>query len=125
MQQRNNALLNTAVAGEARKAGEFNTLGQAAQMKAREDMTAFNQNQVAPFERNYNLYAAKASGAAARQNSNMQNLSNSLVAAASLYGGESSGSSGSGKGGVNGFSNIFGRKRRGDYTQDDSLPQYG
>lgn len=114
IQSRNNALLNTAVAGEARKAGEFNTLGHAAQMKAGEDRMAFNQNQVAPFERNYNLYAAKAAGAAARQNSNMQNLTNSLMAAASTYGGKS-GTGGSG---------LFGKKRTGDYTQDDSLPQY-
>lgn len=115
IQGRNNALLNAAVAGEGRKAAEFNTLGHATQLKASEDKAAFNQNMVAPFERNYNMYAMKASGAAARQNSNMQNLFNSVMSAAAV------GMGGEGKG-KNNFNNIWGKKRTGDYSYDDSLP---
>ena len=98
IQNQNNSLLKAAVAGEQRKAQEFARLGQAAGMKAGEDKAAFNQNFIAPFEKNYNLFAMKAAGQAQVQNASMQNVYNNLGAAANMYEGGSN----------NSMSGIFG-----------------
>lgn len=91
IQGQNNALLNAAVAGEQRKAQEFGVLGQATQMKSQEDSKAFNQNVIAPFEKNYNLLAMKAGNQAQVQNSATQNLYNNLNAAGTLANNDSGG----------------------------------
>ena len=70
----NDNLLKAAATAEERKAQELNTLGTATGMKASEDRTAFDQNQVKPFERKYNLLALKASGGNQVANAGISNV---------------------------------------------------
>lgn len=58
----NDNLLKASTIAEGKKDQEFNVLGNATRMKAGEDRTAFDINQMQPFQRNYNLTAMKASG---------------------------------------------------------------
>lgn len=58
----NDSALKANVAAENEQSRRFGQLGGATSMKAGEDRMAFNVNQVQPFERKYNLMAAKASG---------------------------------------------------------------
>ena len=104
IQNQNNSLLKSAVSGEQRKAQEFNTLGHATQLKSAEDSKAFNQNVIAPFEKNYNLLAMKAAGQAQVQNAATQNAYNNLGAAVSLAGGNSNSNENGG------WNSIFGSK---------------
>lgn len=128
IQNQNNSLLKASVAGEQRKSQDLARLGQATQMKAGEDKAVWNQNSLAPFEKNYNLKAMKAAGQAQVQNASMQNAYNNLNAAASIYNSGKGDSNGGGGGnGSNWLSNIFGKKKRNawSYGIDDSLPVNG
>ena len=82
----NNSLLRAAGRAEARKANDLSILGDATRMKAGEDQKAFNQNSIAPFEKNYNLEAMKAAGQAEVQNRATQNAYANANAAASMLG---------------------------------------
>ncbi len=62
MANQNNSLLTAAANAEGRKMQEFGVLGNATGMKANETRRAFDINQMAPFERKYNLLAMKAGG---------------------------------------------------------------
>ena len=70
----NDAMLNANAAAELEKSRRFNELGNAASRKAAEDMTAFQVNQMAPFERKYNLLAMKAGSANQTTNAGLQNI---------------------------------------------------
>ena len=107
MQNQNNSLLKAAVAGEQRKAQDFARLGQATQMKAAEEGKAFNQNQIVPFEKQYNLLAMKAAGKAAAQNAATQNMYNNANAAASILSG---GDGGDGYNGIFSGESKFGKR---------------
>lgn len=132
IQNKNNSLLKAAVAGEQQKANQFATLGHATQLRAAEDSKAFNQNVIAPFEKNYNLLAMKAAGSAQAGNAALQNAYNNLLAADAT---KSDTDSGTGKNTTINidWSSIFGSKKnkrtksesRADYTFDDSLPVNG
>jgi len=60
--QSNRASLSNVANAENQQAQALGQLGSAAGMKAGDDRMAFNINKVQPFERKYNLLAAKASG---------------------------------------------------------------
>jgi|GEM_PF-1617694 len=118
MANQNNSLLKAAVAGEQRKAQEFNVLGHAIGMKAGEDKAAFQQNQIAPFEKNYNLLAMKAAGQAQVQNANIQNAYNNASSAAGMIsGGQDNNSWGTGR-------NIWGQQTRNVGGYNWTKPKY-
>lgn len=99
----NNALLKAEVAGEQRKARDLDVLGRATGMKANEGAKEFQYNQVAPFEKTYNLLTAKAGGYRQVQNAAIQNAYNNAGAAASIMAG------GNGTDSFN-WNSIFGTK---------------
>lgn len=70
----NDAMLNAGVAAEQQRNQRFGQLGNAAGMRANEDMTAFQYNQVAPYEKKYNLLAMKAAGNNQTAQAGMQNI---------------------------------------------------
>lgn len=69
----NDAALNANVAAEQERNQRFGVLGQAANMKLGEERMAYQQNELAPFERQYNLLAAKAGGANQIANAGISN----------------------------------------------------
>ena len=74
----NDAALRNGMAAEQEQGQRFNQLGGATQMKAGDDRMAFQYNQVAPYEKNYNLLAMKAGAGANMQNAGIQNAFNGL-----------------------------------------------
>lgn len=72
----NNNLLAAAANAENRKMQEFGVLGNATGMKANEQRRAFDINQMAPFERKYNLIAAKAGGGNQVMGAGLSNIFN-------------------------------------------------
>ena len=70
----NDARLDANVAAENQKNQRFGELGQAAGMKTNEDDKAFQQNEIAPFERKYNLLAMKAGANNQTTNSGISNI---------------------------------------------------
>jgi len=70
----NDASLQAGVQAEQQQNQRFGQLGQAAGMKAGEERTAFDYNQIQPFERKYNLLAAKAGGGNQIANAGMSNI---------------------------------------------------
>lgn len=70
----NDASLNANVAAEQERNRRFGELGGAAGMKANEERTAFDINQMQPFERKYNLLAMKAGANNQTANAGMQNI---------------------------------------------------
>lgn len=70
----NDARLDANVAAENEKSRRFGELGNATQAKAGEDRMAFQQNEVAPFERKYNLLAMKAGAANNLANTGLSNI---------------------------------------------------
>lgn len=83
IQNQNNSLLKAAVVGEQDKKRQFNVLGQATGMKSAEESKAFNMNELAPFERKYNLLAMKAASLRKGQYQAQQNAYNNFNSAAS------------------------------------------
>lgn len=69
-----NALQRASVAAEDQHNRAFGQLGQATGMKAADDRTAFQYNQVAPYEKQMQLLGAKASGYNKMLSSGIQNL---------------------------------------------------
>lgn len=70
----NNALLDAEVAAENQQNQRFRELGSATGMKAGEDRLAYQYNELAPFERKYNLLSAKAGGGAQIANAGLSNI---------------------------------------------------
>jgi hypothetical protein len=68
------AKLNTEVAAEQEKSNRFSQLGGAAEMKAGEDRLAYQYNELAPFERKYNLKSMKAGAANQLANAGLTNI---------------------------------------------------
>lgn len=66
--------LKAGVEAEQEQNRRFGQLGQAAQLKAGEDRTAFQYNQLAPYEKQYNLLAMKAGGGAQTANAGISNI---------------------------------------------------
>lgn len=69
----NDAALNTQVAAENQRDQRFGQLGGATEMKAGEDRAAYQYNELAPFERKYNLLAQKAGANAQVANAGISN----------------------------------------------------
>lgn len=74
VQAQNDASLNAGVAAEQQQAQALQQLGQAAQLKAGEDRTAFEYNQVAPYQKQASLLAQKAAGGNQTMNAGIQNV---------------------------------------------------
>lgn len=72
----NDASLNAEVAAENEKSNRFNTLGNATTMKAGEDRTAFDINQMQPHRDKLALYGAKATGGTNIFNAGMGTVNN-------------------------------------------------
>jgi hypothetical protein len=70
----NDASLNAEVAAENERNQRFGQLGGATSMKAGEDRMAFQQNELAPFERKYNLLSQKAAANAQTFNTGLSNI---------------------------------------------------
>lgn len=74
IQGQNDATLNANVAAEQMRDQRFSELGGATQMKAGEDRLAYQYNELAPFERSYNLKAMKAAGNNQTTNAGISNI---------------------------------------------------
>jgi len=70
----NDSQLKANVAAENEQSRRFGQLSGATSMKAGEDRMAFNVNQQQPFERKYNLLAAKAGGGNKVMGAGIQNI---------------------------------------------------
>jgi len=70
----NDAKLDTEVAAENERNNRFAQVGNAAEMKAGEDRMAYQYNELMPFERKYNLKAAKAGAANQAANAGLANI---------------------------------------------------
>ena len=103
----NDAALRNGMAAENEQSNRFSQLGSATGMKAQDDMTRFQYNDVAPYEKQYNLLSMKAGAANQMQNAGMQNMfgglsslsmlgSDSLLNSAGKTGGAASSNSGYG-----------------------------
>lgn len=75
----NDAALKNGMAAEQEQNQRFGQLGSATGMKANDDMTRFQYNEVAPYEKQYNLLSMKAGAANQMQNAGMQNLFGGLT----------------------------------------------
>jgi len=69
-----NALQRASVGAEEQRNRAFGQLGQATGMKASDDRTAFQYNQVAPYEKQMQLLGAKANGYNKMLSSGIQNM---------------------------------------------------
>lgn len=74
----NDATLDANVAAERQRDQRFGELGGATNMKAGEERTAFDINQMQPFERKYNLLAMRAGAANELANTGLSNLFSGL-----------------------------------------------
>ena len=71
---RNDAALKAGVNAEQEQNQRFGQLGQAAQLKTNEAQKAFQYNQLAPYEKKYNLLAMKGAGGNQIANAGISNL---------------------------------------------------
>lgn len=96
----NDALQRAGVQAEQEQNQRFGQLGQAAQMKTAEGDKAFQYNEIAPYEKKYNLLSMKAGAANQTVNSGLQNVFGGLGALQDysninrMYGGGGYGSNG-------------------------------
>jgi len=74
VQSRNDSLLKAGAMAEQQQGQDLNRLGQASQLKAGEERTAFDINQQQPFERKYNLLAMKAGAGNQKIDSGISNI---------------------------------------------------
>ena len=70
----NENALNAGLNAEKEQSRRFGELGNAAQMRSAEDKMAFQYNQLAPYEKQYNLLAARAGANANTVNSGISNI---------------------------------------------------
>lgn len=80
----NNAMLKAGTMATNEQNQRFGVLGNATNMKANDDKTAFQYNKVAPYEKQYNLLAMKAGAASNTVNSGTQNIFGGLSNAATM-----------------------------------------
>lgn len=78
---RNNAGIQAGVQAENEQSRRMNELGQAAGVKAQDDLTQFQYNKVAPYEKNYNLLAMKAGSGGQMMNAGISNIFGAIGAA--------------------------------------------
>jgi len=69
----NDAALKAGINAENEQSRRFGELGGATRMKAGDDMTRFQYNEVAPYEQKYNLLAMKAGAGGQQLNAGMTN----------------------------------------------------
>lgn len=74
VQAQNDATLEATVAADQQQGQALQQLGQAAQMKQGEERTAFEYNQVAPYQKKAALLGQKAAGGAQTMNAGIQNM---------------------------------------------------
>jgi len=74
IQGQNDSLLKAGAAAEQQVGQNLSQLGQAARLKTIEGDKAFKYNQLAPFEKKYNLLAMKAGANAKTANDGLQNI---------------------------------------------------
>lgn len=74
-------LLKASAAAQQEQAGELTQLGTAASAKTNELDKAFKYNQLAPYEKQYNLLAMKGAGGANIMNTGLSNIYNGLGSA--------------------------------------------
>lgn len=86
VQGQNDSLLKAGISAEQERAQRFNQLANATGMKANEDQMAFQYNQVAPYEKKYNLLAMKAGAANQTANAGMSNLYGGIGSISSIMG---------------------------------------
>ncbi len=72
--QRNEAGLQAGAQGEQLKEQRFNTLGQATGMETEDQLRQFQQNKIAPFEKQYNLLSMKAGAGNQMMNAGISNI---------------------------------------------------
>lgn len=70
----NNAMQNAGVQAENERNQRFGQLGQATNMKANDDRFAYQQNQVAPYEKKMQLLGMKAGGGNQIMNAGLNNI---------------------------------------------------
>ncbi len=70
----NDSMLKAGAEAEGLQRQDLSRLGNAASMKATEENNEFNVNKMQPFERKYNLKAAKAGGGVDVMNSGISNI---------------------------------------------------
>ena len=88
------------VQAEQMRRQDFGTLGRAAEMKAQDDRTAFQYNQLLPYEKRMSILGAKAGGANKMLSAGMQNIFGGLSGAGEILGSRYQyGNNGSGGGG--------------------------
>lgn len=78
LRAQNDSSLNANVAAEQEQNQRFGALGNAANMKTNEDDKAFQFNQIAPYEKKYNLLSMKAGAANQMANAGMSNIFGAL-----------------------------------------------
>jgi len=81
---RNDAGLRSGIAAENEQNQRFGQLGAAAGMKTQDELRQFQYNQVAPYEKKYNLLAMKAGGANQMANAGFQNIFGGLSSASMI-----------------------------------------
>lgn len=74
----NDAALKAGVAAEGEQNRRFSALGSATEAKAGEDRMAYQYNQLAPYEKKYNLLAQKAGGGSQVANAGISNTFGAL-----------------------------------------------
>lgn len=83
----NDKLQNAAAQAEARRDQRFGQYGQAAGMKAQDDLRKFQYNQLDPYNRKYNLASMKAGAASSVRDAGLSNIYGGLSNASMLMGG--------------------------------------
>lgn len=78
---RNDAALRTGVEAERMQNQRFGELGEAAGMKTGDELRQFQQNKIAPFEKQYNLLSMKAGAGNEMMNAGLSNIFGGLGAA--------------------------------------------
>jgi hypothetical protein len=81
----NDAKLDAEVGAEQQQSQRFNQLGAATGMKADDDRMQFQYNQVAPFEKKYNLLSMKAGAGNQTANAGMSNIFGGLQSLGNYY----------------------------------------
>lgn len=80
----NDSLLKAGATAEQQQAQQLGQLGQAAGAETKEQDKAFQYNQLAPYQKQYNLLAMKAGGGAGIMNAGLQNIFGGLNSGAQL-----------------------------------------
>lgn len=82
----NNAGLRAGMAAEQQQGQRFGALGNATGMKSADDRVRFQYNDIAPYEKQYNLLAMKAAAGSKMQNSGISNAFKGLTGLSQIGG---------------------------------------